>query len=148
MKVEIKIDTAHENTTVVINTPKMTPELLQVVEMLEGIDINPLMLTAKLDDKSYFIDPKDAEIFRAEDGYTIVYTKKRQRFIVPKTLTELSDILNNNFIRISKSAIINITCVEHISPYFNGTMSIATKSGVKDYISRGYLGAFKERLGL
>ena len=148
MKVEIKIDaTAHEP-TVVIHTAKITPELATLVELIEGADMQPFLVAAKKDDKSFIIEPEQVEIIRTEGGTIKIYNRKGQDFIVTKPLHELQERLGTNFVRISKSAIVNINQVDHISQSFNNTMYILMKNGVNDYISRSYLSGFKKRLGL
>ena len=148
MKVEIKIDKNAHEPTVVIHTAKVTPELATLVELIEGAETQPFLLTAKKDDKSFIIEPEQTEIIRTEGGTTKLYNRKGEDFIVIKPLHELQERLGNLFIRISKSAIVNINQVDHISPHFNGTMYIVMKNGVSDYISRTYWSDFKKRLGL
>ena len=148
MKVEIRIDANAHVPTVVIHAAKLTPELATLVELIEGTETQPFLLTAKKDDKSFIIEPEQAEIIRTEGGTTKLYNRKGQNFDISKPLHELSERLGNSFVRISKSAIVNINQVDHISPHFNGTMHIVMKNGTNDYISRSYWSGFKKRLGL
>jgi DNA-binding LytR/AlgR family response regulator len=148
MKVEIKIDSSIHEPIVVVHTAKLTPELAALVEFIEGTETQPFLLTAKKDDKSFIIEPEQVEIIRAEGGTTKLYNRKAKDFTINRPLHELEERLGNNFIRISKSALVNINQVDHISPSFNGTMYIVLKNGVEDYISRNYLSGFKKRLGL
>ena len=148
MKVEIKILPDIEETNAVINTPALTQDLMKVVELLEGIDVHPFLLVAKKDDKSFVIESEQAEIIRTEGGVIKLYNQQAQDFVVPKALHELHDRLGSSFVRISKSTIVNINRIDHLSPSFNGTMYIMMKNGINDYISRKYLSDFKKRLGL
>ena len=148
MKVEIKIDADVQEPIVVIHAAKLTPELAGLVELIEGADAHPFLMTAKKDDKSYIMEPEQVEIIRTEGGAITLYNRKGQDFTITKPLHELQERLGNSFVRISKSTIVNIHHIDHISPSFNGTMYIIMKNGVNDYISRSYLGGFKKRLGL
>lgn len=65
-----------------------------------------------------------------------------------KPLYELENILDIHFVRISKSAIVNINQISHVEASFNGTMELVMKNGVTDYISRSFRKGFRERLGL
>ncbi|WP_409201083.1 LytTR family DNA-binding domain-containing protein [Methanobrevibacter sp. DSM 116169] len=69
-------------------------------------------------------------------------------FNTDKKLYELENILDNSFIRISKSSIVNINKINYIAPSFKGIMFISLKNGLKDNISRNYLPEFKIRLRL
>lgn len=57
-------------------------------------------------------------------------------------------MLDMYFVRISKSAIVNINQIHHAEASFNGTMELVMKNGITDYISRSFRKNFKERLGL
>lgn len=152
MKVEIKVDPNVSEPTAVIVTPKLTPDILLWMEMLEGTteteNPNNALLVAKNDDKLFVLDPAQVELVRVEGGDVMAYNQKGQAYLIPKPLHEVHDKLGAAFVRIAKSVIINIQRVDHLSPSFNGTMCIVMKNGVSDYISRKYLGDFKRRLGL
>ncbi|MDE5779058.1 MAG: LytTR family transcriptional regulator, partial [Lachnospiraceae bacterium] len=68
--------------------------------------------------------------------------------LLDKPLYELENMLDINFVRISKSAIVNIRQINHVEAGFNGTMELVMKNGITDYISRSFRKNFKERLGL
>ena len=148
MRVEIKIDADEQDILIVIHTAKITQEVGALVEMIEGTDTQSYLLTAKRDDKSYIMEPEQVEIIRTEGGTVTLYNRKGQGFSIQRPLHELHERLGSDFIRISKSAIVNINHVDHISPHFNGTMYIVMKNGINDYISRNHLGGFKKRLSL
>lgn len=148
MKVEIKISTDISETHAVIHASKLTPELIKLVELLEGVDVQPFLLTASKDDKSFIIEADQIEIFRVEGGTVKAYNNKAQCFAIGKTLGEIHERYVSSFIRISKFAIVNISYIDYISPSFNGTMHIVMKNGLNDYISRRYLSDFKKQLGL
>jgi len=148
MRVEIKIDTDIGEPIAVIRTPKITPELTMWIEMLERIDGKSSVLFAKSDNKLFVIDPAQVDIIRTEGNDVKLYNREAQEYIVTKTLGEIHEQLGLGFVRISKSTIVNIYRVDHLSPSFNRTMYIVMKNGVSDYISRKYLADFKKRMGL
>jgi len=145
MKVEIKINPDIAEITAVIHAPKMTPELIALVESLEEIEDKASLLTAKKDDKIFIIEPSQVDIVRVEGGELKLYNQNAQEYVVTKSLQEILDSIGSNFVRISKSAIVNVNRVDHLSNSFNGTMHIVMKNGVSDYISRKYLADFKKR---
>lgn len=148
MRVEIQVNPDIAETSAIIHTPKMTSDLLALVEVLEGAEDKASLLVAKNDDKFFVIEPEQVDIIRAEGGEIFVYNRKGQAYVVTKPLHEILESMPGNFVRISKSAIVNISRVDHLSNSFNGTMYIVMKNGVNDCISRKYLGDFKKRLGM
>ena len=78
----------------------------------------------------------------------MLYDKEKNRFLLNKPLYELETLLGKNFVRISKSAIVNIFRIHHVEASFNGTMEIVMKNGIEEIISRSYRQKFKERLGV
>jgi len=148
MRVEIKIDPDITEVVAIFHAPKMTPELMAQIEMLAQTGDTPSFLLAKNDNKLFIIEPEQIEIIRTEGSVLKLYNREALGYIVTKPLWEIGEQLGANFIRISKSAIVNISRVDHLSPSFNGTMRIAMKSGISDYISRKHLAEFKKRLGL
>ena len=75
-----------------------------------------------------------------------VFCKEKQS-VSKKCLYEFEGILRHDFMRISKTTIINLKQIDRVEPSFNG-MLIVLKNGKKDYISRKYLPEFKKYLGL
>ena len=148
MRVEIKIDPDIGEPTAVIHAPKMTPELMTWIEALERSEDKSSFLFAKKDDKIFLFEPERVEMIRTEGSDIKLYNREAQAYSVTKPLHEIGERLGAGFVRISKSAIVNMSRVDHLSPSFNGTMYIVMKNGVNDYISRKYLGDFKKRLGL
>ena len=148
MRVKVEIDANLTEMTATIHAPKITPQLTALVATLEGVADNASFLIVKKDDKLFIIEPDQIEIIRVEGDDIILYNREAQSFTITKTLQEIYNSLTDNFVRISKSVIVNINRVDHLSNSFNSTMYIAMKNGVSDYISRKYLGDFKKRLGI
>lgn len=148
MRVEIKIDPDIAEVTAFIHAPKMTPDLLALVETLEGAEEKASLLVAKNDDKIFLIEPDQAEIIRTDGREIKLFDRKGQEYTLTKPLGKILERFSKCFVRISKSAIVNINRVDHLSNSFNGTMYIIMKNGVSDYISRKYLADFQNRLDI
>jgi len=148
MRVKVEIDTNLTEMTATIHAPKITPQLTALVTTLEGAADNASFLVVKKEGKIFVVEPDQIEIIRIEGNDIILYNREAQSFTLTKTLQEIYNSLSDNFVRISKSVIVNINRVDHLSNSFNSTMYIAMKNGVSDYISRKYLGDFKKRLGI
>lgn len=148
MKVECKISTDYKEPYAVLHINKMTETVSEIISMLEKENINSLTLIGTKEKKTYFIKPEEISLVRTEGREVICYDKHKNRYLLDKPLYELERILNIDFVRISKSAIVNIRQINHVEAGFNGTMELVMKNGVTDYISRSFRKSFKERLGL
>ena len=146
MRVECKISADYKEPYAVLHINKMTEAVAGIISMLEKE--NSLTLNATKDRKTYFMKPEDISLVRAEGREIVCYDKLKNRYLLDKPLYELENILDIYFVRISKSAIVNINQINHAEASFNGTMELVMKNGVTDYISRSYRKSFKERLGL
>jgi len=148
MRVEIEVNPDIPEETAVLRVPKMTPELMEIIAYLENPKEKNNMLVAKDDDKVFLIEPDKVDIIRTEGGKIKLYNQKGKSYNLSKSLQEVLDLLPSQFVRISKSAIVNINRVDHLSNSFDRTMYIIMENGISDYITRKYLGDFKERLGI
>jgi len=148
VKVDIKLDSSISEPTAVIHASTLTPELVTAIEILKKLGTQPFILTAKKDDKSFVLEPAQVDIIRTEGGTIKCYDRQGQDFTVTKPLHELLERLGSNFMRISKSTIVNINRIDHLSNSFNRTMHIIMKNGVSDYITKSYLKDIRNRLGL
>jgi len=148
MRVEIQIDPDIKEAMAVIHAPEMTPELMAVVELLKHTAEKPSLLFAKRDHKLFVIEPEQIDIIRTEGNEIKLYNREAQAYSIAKPLREIEEQVKAIFVRISKSTLVNMRRVDHLSPSFNSTMYIVMKNGISDYITRKHLGDFKHRLGL
>ncbi len=148
MKVECVIDADIKEPKAVLHIRKMTPAVAEIIAMLEKEETDSQALIGTRERKTYFIRPEEISLVRTEGREIVCYDKLKNRYTLDKPLYELEKLLDIHFVRISKSAIANISQIDHVEASFNGTMELVMKNGVTDYISRGFRKTFKERLGL
>lgn len=148
MKVECKISTDYKEPYAVLHINKMTRTIAEIISMLEEENADSPTLIAAKDRKTYFIRPEDISLIRTEGREIVCYDQLKTRYILGKPLYELESMLDTRFVRISKSAIVNINQIDHVEAGFNGTMELVMKNGITDYISRSFRKSFRERLGL
>lgn len=147
MKVKIQIDPDLKEPYAQLNISKLTPSLEAVIKILEN-EGQAIPLTGSKEGKTYIIEPNSVEIIRTEGRELILYNRKKEKFFLSKPIYELQSYLSDDFIRISKSAIVNIRYIDHVSATFNGTMDIVMKNGIDAVITRSYRNEFKKRLGV
>lgn len=148
MRVECSIDPRNTEPYAVLYISSMTESMARIVSLLETEGADPPALIAARDKGAYFIKPEDISLVRTEGREMVCYDTAGNRYILDKPLYELEQLLGISFVRISKSAIVNIGGIDHVKASFNGTMELVMKNGLTDYISRSYRNKFKERLGL
>lgn len=148
MKVECKINPDYKEMYAVLHINRMTRKIAEIISILEREETGTLTLAAAKEKKTFFLKPEEIALVRSEGREIVCYDKLKNRYVLDKPLYEMESILNINFVRISKSAIINIRQINHVEAGFNGTMEVVMKNGVTDYISRNFRKSFKERLGL
>lgn len=145
MNVEIKLSTEIKEPYAIIYTNQLTEEINALAKTLEGRLDTPL--TVKKDDKYHIILPEEIYMVRMEDQQVALYTQ-HAHYATNKRLYELEQHLGSDFLRISKTTLINLKQLDSVEPSFNGTMSLKLRNGCQDYISRKYLPALKKYLGL
>lgn len=120
---------------------KLTEELEQLVT---GYSIE---LNGYIDKEVIRLNATDVFCFVVENNkvYAIMAKNKLQ---LKRRLYQLEEILQDNFIKINKSCIVNIKKIERFDASLAGALNVRLKNGYSDYVSRRNLKAVKERLGL
>lgn len=145
MKVSIDLSAEYKEPFAVIHTDKVTDEITRIIDMFSN---NETPVTALQNEEEIVVlKPDEIYMVRIEGGDTVIYGEK-QKYRSRKRLYELSDLLGKKFMQISKTTLINLSCIDSIEPGFSGTMLLKLKNGNKDYVSRKYLPDFKRYLGL
>ena len=137
MKVNLIVSKDIEESYADIHTNELTEDITKAIIILENSSSND-MLAVKKDD-SFMV--------RVEDGKVKVFTQSND-YIIKKPLYQVEEILTKDFVRISKTTIINIRKIQRVTPSLKGMMFVELKNNLKDNISRKYLPFFKEALDL
>lgn len=146
MKVNLFVSKDVEEPYADIHTNELTDNVTKAMSILESEESND-MLAVKSGSDIKFLEFDDVFMLRVEDKQVKVYTQDKE-FIVKKPLYQLEEGLNQSFVRISKTTIVNLKKIERVAPSLKGMMFIQLKNGLKDNISRKYLPDFKEALNL
>ena len=133
---------------IVLYTNALNPQIESLIEYIKQENEYPGLITAKRNNSSFIFNAREIELVRMEEGLIKLYDGDRRSYRGDGTLQEVKEKLGKDFIRISKSVIINIFSVSYVSPSISGTMEVTMKNGMVDYISRKYLPDFKRRIGL
>ena len=153
MKVDLFISRDIKEPYAEIHSDSLTDNIQKAMDLLENDNVeeeydgNSSILAVKKGQDIVLLDFKDIYMIRVEDKQTKVYTENKN-YLVKKPLYQIEENLNSDFVRISKSVIVNLRKIERVAPSLRGMMFIELKNGLKDNISRKYLADFKKALDL
>lgn len=134
-----------ETLQVVIKCRKIDDEIIRLKCHIELYDRK---LQAKKDGEWYLINSSDVLYFESVDNHIFLYTED-DVMEVKQRLYELEDILSDkDFIRVSKSQIVNINKVRSLRPELNRTILATMCNGEQLYISRKYVQAIRNILSI
>lgn len=129
-----------------IHTNELNENITKAMSILENDESNEL-LAVKKDSDIALLEYDDIFMFRVENKQVNVFTKDYD-YIIKKPLYQIEENLNSDFVRISKTTIVNLKKIKRVAPSLRGMMFIELKNGLKDNISRKYLPNFKQALDL
>ncbi len=145
---KIKIDSSVSNPEIIIKKLESIGFVISDDASLELVERNSNFIKVVNDRMDFVLLPIN-EIVSIEslgkDNY--VYTKDN-KFLVRDTLESLANKLGNNFIRISKSTIIERNSIKKIGPSFQMKYKLLLSNGRIVYVTRNYYYSFKEYYGL
>ncbi|HEV2320372.1 MAG TPA: LytTR family DNA-binding domain-containing protein [Verrucomicrobiae bacterium] len=98
----------------------------------------PERLAVKSNGRIVFLRLTDLDMVEAADNYVKLYSGK-ETHLLRETLGTLEEKLPpGRFVRISRSAIVNVESVKELHPLFHGEYSVALKNGSRTTLTRGY----------
>ncbi|MGN1333016.1 MAG: LytTR family DNA-binding domain-containing protein [Lachnospiraceae bacterium] len=139
------IEHIREKLQVIIKCRQIDDEIIRLKYHIEMFDKK---LQAKKDNELCFVNLLDVLYFESVDNRTFLYTRD-DVMEIKQRLYELETILSNkDFIRTSKSQIININKVKSLRPEINRTILATMCNGEQLFISRKYVPAIRSLLSI
>ena len=134
-----------ENLQVMIKCRELDDEVIRLKCHIELFDQR---LQAKKENELYFVNSSDVLYFESVDNRTFLYTEDAV-MEVRQRLYELEMILSEkDFIRISKSQIVNINKIRALRPELNRTLLATMRNGEQLSVSRKYVKAIRNLLSV
>lgn len=144
MKIVIEELPDGEEDQIIIKCREMTDELLHVLSILKSQG----SLIAYDGNKIHRVQPKEIYYIEVVDNKTFIYCKDKVLESKHK-LYELENYLSNSdFIRVSKSLLLNLSKISFLSPALSGRFEATLINNEKVIISRQYVGNLKKMLGI
>lgn len=153
MKVQLFVSKDLEEPYAEIYTDNLTDNIQKAMVLLENdeseddVDEGNSILAVKKGSDIVLLDFEDIFMIKVEDKQTKVFSQNSE-YSIKKPLYQIEESLDSDFVRISKSTIVNLRKIKRVAPSLRGMMFIELKNGLKDNISRKYLTDFKRALDL
>ena len=146
MKVNLFVSKDIEEPHADIHTNELTDNVTKAISILESDESNDMLAVRKGSDIA-LLEMGNVYMLRVEEKQVKVYDEDKE-YLIKKPLYQVEETLNSDFVRISKTTIVNLKKIERVAPSLKGMMFIQLKNGLKDNISRKYLPDFKNALDL
>ena len=145
MKITIEKPNPGEEDEVILRCETLDEKLMQLIRFLRT---EQTRLTGYAEDKIVKLEPKDIYYFESVDNRVFAYMSKGV-YEVHKKLYEIeAEYSDTDFLRISKSVIVNVAKIAYVKPIFNGRFEANLKNDEKVIISRQYVTDLKKKLGI
>ena len=143
MDVEIEQVGRERKEQVLIRCHAVTEEVREIAAFVKSRQGS---LTGTKDSRQYEIAVSDIYYFESVDGKTFLYTKD-QVYETSYRIYELESMLRpKNFLRVSKSMLLNLMKIRSIQSALNGRFAAVLLSGEEVIISRNYVKGLKAAL--
>jgi len=134
-----------EDDHIVVRLRTVTPEFLSVLTSLKS---NDSVLVVMRGDEIFRIPTIDIFYIESVDNKAFVYTED-EVYESKQKLYELEELLPSyDFLRISKSFIVNLRKIESLAPALSGRLEAKLANGERVIISRNYVKELKLILGI
>lgn len=147
MKITIIDPLPGEEEEMIIKCSSLSPGVMDLIKEFKKND-SVDKLHVHLNGKIHLIEPSEVFYFEYVDQKVFAYCKAKV-YEIKNKLYEIEEMLpNKDFIRISKTSILNLNKISSLAPTLGGRFEASLKNGEKIIISRQYVNALKKALGL
>ncbi len=146
MQIKIEFNKAYKEPEIIILTDKMTDDIDRIFKMLS--DEKSQIIAGIKNDRVEVLEPNDIIRVYANSKKVFAVTDKGE-YMLRLRLYEAEERLSlNQFVRISKSEIINLKKVNNFDLNFAGTICVRLFNNEVTYVSRRYVSEIKKVLGV
>ena len=145
MKVEVVLDPACTEPVLTLRTAAVTKELEQLMRRLSD---PPTLLCGERSGRLEVLDPDALVRVYAAAGRVWAVTEKGEYLLRMRLYEAEARLAGRRFARISHSELVNLYCAESFDTGISGTICVRLKNGGSSYVSRRYVPAIKQILGI
>lgn len=148
MKVKIEIDTGLEETEVIIRCKNLNDSIVKLQRDITDSTDGSRCIALRSGETQYYVPIEDIYFFETEGREILAHTSDKI-FTAEFKLYELEQMLPANFMRISKSTIVNTDYIYSITRNLTASSTVEfIRSSKKTLVSRAYYKALTEKLSL
>ncbi len=146
MKIRIEVQTELTEDEIIIRCAEVDDTIRNIQKLIAAQACSGTGIVFYQDDREFYFPPGDVLFFETESETVYAHTAS-DCFRVKFRLYELETMLGGQFVRVSKSAIINVAHVFAITRNLAASSRVEFRNSRKHlYVSRHYYAALKERL--
>ncbi|MBU0278967.1 MULTISPECIES: LytTR family DNA-binding domain-containing protein [unclassified Gemella] len=144
MNLELIIDSKFKETLIKIFTNKVDNKIEKIINFTKT---NKDVIIGYKNNELEILKEEDIERIFIEDKTTFLIANC-QKYKSKSRLYEFDNLLNNNFIKISQSEIVNLNFIKKLDFSYKGTIMLKFKNGDSTFVSRRNIKNFKNKLNI
>lgn len=145
MKVTILDTEPNEEEEIIIKCRFLDDDVIKLINYFkQGSRKLPVYKNSKM----FFLEPQEVFYFESVEQKVFAYCKQEVYQVKSKLYELMEELPGRDFIRASKSTILNLDKIVSLAPAFGGRYEALLENREKVIISRQYIGALKEKLGV
>lgn len=148
MKVSINIISSELEEEVIFNVHNVQEKITEAIELLTSSNEVIKHLLGRKEEKYYKVNVDEIFYIESIDRKVFIYTKTQTYEISEKLYILEEQLAGMNFIRISKSLLLNIDKIHSFYPKLSGNLEALLTNNEKVIISRRYVANLKNKLGM
>lgn len=145
MKVTIIDKGPGEEDELIIKCGKLNDDMVKLINRFKQ---GNRKLSLYKDGDIFFVEPEEIFYFESVDQRVFAYCNTEVYEIKSKLYELMEELPERDFVRASKSTILNLNKIKSLAPAFGGRYEALLKNGEKIIISRQYIGSLKKKLGV
>ena len=145
MKVKLKIDPEVPDAVVAITASAKNTEVEQLYVWVKQKDTQAQMVEGFKDNRIFYLETSKILFFETDGRQVIAHTQD-QAYVIKAKLYELEHRLGSDFMRISKSTILNLTQIYALTRSISDCQIQFQNTYKKVYVSRRYYHDLRQRL--
>lgn len=143
MNIQIEQDASLRTPEITIRCAVIDEDILRILSMLR---MENQKITGTKDGDLHLLDAREILWFESVDKRTWCYTRN-DMFECHLRLYELEErLVCMDFVRISKSVLVNFRRIRSIHPDFGGRLTLTLENGEKQVVSRQYAPTIRNKL--
>lgn len=146
MKIRIELENGVAESEFIIRCSELTEEITKIQKIVSELIAEKKQMIFYKDNTEYYISLDNVLFFETEENLIYAHTLN-EVYQVKYKLYELEEILPSNFVRVSKSTILNINDIYSITRNLTSSSLVEFKNTYKKvYVSRSYYKVLKLKL--